>query len=218
MNFSYLSVFVQEPCRTCASLSFFVSVFVTGLFFNATQTLPLTNRTISQLIPSAVSLRIAETELHQVKRMIGGIGNVLFLIYSQTENCVRSKGFFPVCRLKTPPCVHSKRPRVIRQHAHMLKSMRACCRITQGRFECTHGDVLNLHTGVFSVPHHTAHTQPRTTTPQTTPQTPHALPHTTEHNITHNITPRQRQRNKTEREDRESEEKKKMKIRQDKTR
>ena len=34
----------------------------------------------------------------------------------------------PVCRLKTPPCVDSKRPRVCRQHAHMLKSMCAWCR------------------------------------------------------------------------------------------
>ena len=37
-----------------------------------------TNRTNSQLIPSAVSLRIAENEqLYQAQRMIGGIGNVL---------------------------------------------------------------------------------------------------------------------------------------------
>ena len=46
-----------------------------------------TNRTMSQLIPSAVSLRIAETEqLYQAQRMIGGIGNVLLSTYSQTEN------------------------------------------------------------------------------------------------------------------------------------
>ena len=46
-----------------------------------------TDRTMSQLIPSAVSLRIAETEeLYQAKRMIGGIGNVLLSTYSQTEN------------------------------------------------------------------------------------------------------------------------------------
>ena len=42
---------------------------------------------MSQLIPSAVSLRIAETEqLYQAHRMIGGIGNVLLSTYSQTEN------------------------------------------------------------------------------------------------------------------------------------
>ena len=41
----------------------------------------------SQLIPSAVSLRIAETEqLYQAQRMLGGIGNVLLSTYSQTEN------------------------------------------------------------------------------------------------------------------------------------
>ena len=43
-----------------------------------------TNRTISQLVPSAVSLRITETEqLYQVKRMIEGIGNLLFSTDSQ---------------------------------------------------------------------------------------------------------------------------------------
>ena len=54
-----------------------------------------TNRTIWKLIPAKVFLKIAETEqLYQVKRMIGGIGNMSFSIYSQTEKCVRSKGFF----------------------------------------------------------------------------------------------------------------------------
>ena len=42
---------------------------------------------MSQLIPSAMSLRIAETEqLYQAQRMIGGIGNVLLSIFTQTEN------------------------------------------------------------------------------------------------------------------------------------
>ena len=44
--------------------------------------------------------------------------------------CVDSKRF---------PCVDSKRPRVCRQHAHMLFSMWAWCRHTRGRFESTHG-------------------------------------------------------------------------------
>ena len=44
-----------------------------------------TNRTNSQLVPSAVSLRITGADqLHQVKRMIRGIGHVLFSTYSQT--------------------------------------------------------------------------------------------------------------------------------------
>ena len=39
------------------------------------------------VVPSAVSLRTAETEqLYQGKRMIRGIGNMLFSIYSQTCN------------------------------------------------------------------------------------------------------------------------------------
>ena len=50
---------------------------------------------MSQLIPSAVSLRIAEPEQrYQAKRMIGGIGNVLLSTYSQTKKRVRSTGFF----------------------------------------------------------------------------------------------------------------------------
>ena len=45
------------------------------------------NRTISQLVPSAVSHKITEAEqLDQVKRMIRGIRHVLFSTCSQTEN------------------------------------------------------------------------------------------------------------------------------------
>ena len=44
-----------------------------------------TSRTISQLVPSAVSLRVAGAQqLHQVKGMIGGIGNVPCSTSSQT--------------------------------------------------------------------------------------------------------------------------------------
>ena len=44
-------------------------------------------RRSGQLIPSGVSLRITEAEqLYQVKRMIGGLGKMLFLTCSQTEN------------------------------------------------------------------------------------------------------------------------------------
>ena len=58
----------------------------------------------------------------------------------------------PCMGSKSSPCVHSQRPRVCRHHAHMLRSMYAWCRYTRGRFERTHGDVLNPHTegkGVF---------------------------------------------------------------------
>ena len=45
-----------------------------------------TNRTIQWLIPFAVSLwRAGVEQLYQVKRMIGGIGNMLFPIHFQTE-------------------------------------------------------------------------------------------------------------------------------------
>ena len=52
---------------------------------------------MSQLIPSAVSLRIAETEqLYQAKRMIGGIGNLLLSTYSQTQKMGKILSFLLV--------------------------------------------------------------------------------------------------------------------------
>ena len=45
----------------------------------------------------------------------------------------------PVRRLQTPPCAHSKRPRVCQQHGHMLDNLCACCQRTRRRFEWTHG-------------------------------------------------------------------------------
>ena len=53
-----------------------------------------------------------------------------------------------------------------------------------GRFECTHGGVLDLHTGCFSVPHphprHTPHThQIHTRRPSPIPPPPHTTPHHT---------------------------------------
>ena len=43
------------------------------------------------------------------------------------------------CAFNTSPCVRSKRSRVYRQHAHMLK--------TCGHVAGTHRDILNAHTG-----------------------------------------------------------------------
>ena len=42
-----------------------------------------------------------------------------------------------VYTFKTPPCVHSKRPRVYRHQAHMYET----CGLAAG----THGNVLNVH-------------------------------------------------------------------------
>ena len=59
---------------------------------------------------------------------------------------------------KMPPCVRSKRPRVYRHHAHMLKHMCAWCRCTRGAFW-------------------TCHTTPHTHTPRPQPQPPLQTPH-----------------------------------------
>ena len=55
----------------------------------------------------------------------------------------------------SPSCIHSKRLRVCRHHAHMLK---------------THVRVVPAYTGVFSVSHTTHHTHPTHHNP---PQPPH---------------------------------------------
>ena len=77
------------------------------------------------------------------------------------------------------------------------KNMWACCRYTRGHFERTHGDVLNAHTQVFSVPHHnkhhttrnhTHHTQPPTHTQHTNTHTTHQHTHT-QHAHTNTHTP-----------------------------
>ena len=82
-----------------------------------------------------------------------------------------------------PPCVYSKRPRVCRHHAHMLKHV---C-VWWG----THGDVLSGHTGFSAchthhTTHHTAHTAHHNKTQHNTTQ--HNTTHhnnTTQHNTTH---------------------------------
>ena len=58
-----------------------------------------------------------------------------------------------VCPSKTPPCVCSKRLRVYRHHAHMLKHMCAWCRYTRGRFERTHTETLWMDTRRAGVGH-----------------------------------------------------------------
>ena len=73
---------------------------------------------------------------------------VLVFVCCGTVKNVKKK---PVCTFKTPPCVHSKRPRVYRHQAHMYDT----CGLGAG----THGGVLNVHTETRSmqtpVPQHT---------------------------------------------------------------
>ena len=59
----------------------------------------------------------------------------------------------PVCAFKMLPCVSSKRP----------------CHIRHGRFDGTHGSVLNVHTALISVQEHTTHNN--THSPTTTRHT-----------------------------------------------
>ena len=71
--------------------------------------------------------------------------------------------------IQNVPCVRSKRHRVCWHHAHTCFNMCAWCRYTRGRFERTHGHVLNGHTGFQAC--HTTHT-----TLHTIPHTPHYTP------------------------------------------
>ena len=76
----------------------------------------------------------------------------------------------PVCTFKTSPCMPAPRT----------------CDSTCARGAGIHGNVLDGHTGFFSVSHHTPH------------HTPHRTHHNTRHNTTqqhdHNTTRRERQR------------------------
>ena len=62
------------------------------------------------------------------------------------------------------PFAHSKRPCVYRHYARKCYHMRAWCRYTQGRFECTHGE--GGEEG-FSACHTTPHAHTTTTTTYT---------------------------------------------------
>ena len=190
----------------------------------------------SPLIPSAVSLRIAETEqLYQAQRKFGGIGNLLLSTYSQTDNGEdplvslvnlwtrdnhtwwkfgetnwRWPHALPCVCTQRPPCEDSKRPCVYRHHAHLLKHMCAWCRHTRGCFECTHGGVFESTHGFFFTFFQRAATQRHTQQPTTTPH------HNDTHHTTHNDTRRQRDRQRER--DRERERQKEGQRKRDKTR
>ena len=135
----------------------------------------------------------------------------------------------PVCPFKTSPCVDSKRPRVYRHHAHMLKHMDAWC---------WHGNVLNVHTEAFLNPYtffphffsvqqhtqnthkhtHTHQTHTTTTNNTTTTSTHHTTQHTTSHHNTPQHTTRDRERRKRQRKKTEKERQDKMRQRGEETR
>ena len=106
-----------------------------------------------------------------VPRVVSHGGGVRVCVCVCVVVCVRvdSKNT-SVCRFKSSPCVPAKRP----------------CHIRDGRSAGTHENVLNLHTEVFNVPHHTHH------------HTPHTPTHTRHHD-THQHTPtRHRQHTHTQ--------------------
>ena len=103
---------------------------------------------------------------------------------------------------QTPPCVHSKRTRVYRHHAHVLKHMCAWCWHTRGRFESTHGF---FHVSSACRNTHTPHTK-HTHTPNT--HHDHNDTHTTQHNITRRQRERDRERQRETERDRERKQRK----------
>ena len=123
----------------------------------------------------------------------------------------------PVCGFKTSPCVRSKRPRVYRHHAHIFQHMYAWCRHTRGRFECTHGGVLedqNMFFPRFSACRNShTHQTITTTTNNTTTTTTHTTQHNTQHH-TEKERDRERQRETERDRERQREERKIEKERQ----
>ena len=113
----------------------------------------------------------------------------------------------PCVRPKKPPCVDSKRLRVYVQDVPVCTDTTPACGSTCARGAGTHGDVLNLHTEVFSACHTTHHTHHTHTATHTATHTTHTNTHNTQTlTYTHHNTRRQTDRQsgqklKDERED-----------------
>ena len=162
----------------------------------------------------------AETEqLHQGKRMIGGIGDMFFSISSHTWKWERSKSFFgePLKHVKTvrgqiwvsradddplpPVCGFKNVPVCTFETCSFFTSTTRTCFNTCARGAGMHGDVLNVHTDAFLKPKtgfssffQRAATH-ATTTNNTTTTTTHATQHNTQHHTeTQRATDRERQR------------------------
>ena len=93
----------------------------------------------------------------------------------------------PVCPSQKPPCVDSKRPRVYR---HPRPHVANTCARGAG----THGDVLNLHTEVFSACQAAPHSTPHTHTTHNTAHNTHTHHTHHTHHTTHNTHTTWRQR------------------------
>ena len=130
------------------------------------------------------------------------MGRIQRILGEPLEHVLTLCGQILVCRIGddpppslslTPPCVHPRRLRVYIQHVPVYAgttrtcfNMCAWCRYTRRRVECTHGDVLDGHTGFFSTCH--------TTTPQ---HPPRDTTHKTQHNTTQHDSTTTRQHNST---------------------
>ncbi len=176
-----------------------------------------TNRPIQQL----VSLKTAEDEqLHQVKRMIRGIGRVLFSTYSQTWNLqdpvvtfgeplghvITPCGQILVSRTddepppprrvsiqNVPVCTFKTSPCVPAPRAHVETHVRVMP-ATRGRFGWTYGVFTVPHTNHTT--HHTAHTPQHKTWHNTSTRPQHHMERERE-------TERDRERRRGQREKRE---------------
>ena len=131
---------------------------------------------MSQLVPSAVALKIAETEnKYQAQRMIGGIGNVLLSICIQTTNGIHwflwcwgrvltVRGQILVSRTDDDTalpsvCTFRTFPYILPPRAHVEKHAREL-------LACT--GTFRMYTRRYSACHTTPHTQHNTTQNHTT--------------------------------------------------
>ena len=112
----------------------------------------------------------------------------------------------------SPPCVRPKNLRVWIQNVPVCTGTTPACGNTCARGAGTHGDVLNLHTEVFSACQAAPHTTPHHT--HTTQHT-HTHTHTTQHHNTQHHTETETERHRDR--DRERQ-RKRDKTRQEKRR
>ena len=82
----------------------------------------------------------------QQARFASRFQRLLMICWVFFFHIMRNCAHLPLLIASVALCVHPKRPRVCRQHAHMRFNMCACCRYTRGRFECTHEKAFGVNT------------------------------------------------------------------------